>query len=153
MLKGMLVSVVCTVCASLCRENGSRALADAVEFSGRVLILVFCVPFIRSVLETALMNSLHKGELSTMIPSLRYEKYPVTIIRPLYYAMEKLIIKHAKERGYYGYTCTCTFQDNSTRKDARAKLSALTENNPVLKQHLFDALMNVNISYLPKKQS
>ncbi len=55
MLKGMLVSVVCTVCASLCRENGSRALADAVEFSGRVLILVFCVPFIRSVLETALM--------------------------------------------------------------------------------------------------
>lgn len=105
------------------------------------------------VLETALMNSLHKGELSTMIPSLRYEKYPVTIIRPLYYAMEKLIIKHAKERGYYGYTCTCTFQDNSTRKDARAKLSALTENNPVLKQHLFDALMNVNISYLPKKQS
>ncbi len=55
MLKGALVSVICTVCASLCRENGNRALADAVELSGRVLILVFCVPFIKSVLETALM--------------------------------------------------------------------------------------------------
>ncbi len=55
MLKGMLVSIVCTVCASLCRESGNRTLADAVELSGRVLILVFCVPFIKTVLETALM--------------------------------------------------------------------------------------------------
>lgn len=55
MLKGVLVSAVCTVCASLCRESGNRALADAVELSGRVMILVFCVPFIKSVLETALM--------------------------------------------------------------------------------------------------
>lgn len=55
MLKGVLVSLVCTVCASLCRENGNRALADAVELSGRAVILVFCVPLIKSVLETALM--------------------------------------------------------------------------------------------------
>lgn len=101
------------------------------------------------VLETALMNSLYKGELSTMIPSLPYKKYPVTIIRPLYYAAEQLIIEHAKERGYFGFTCTCRFQDNSTRKSARKKLALLTEQNPVLKQHLFDALKNVNSAYLP----
>lgn len=55
MLKGAVVCVVCSVCSSLCRENGNHALGDAVELSGRVLILVFCVPFIKSVLETALM--------------------------------------------------------------------------------------------------
>lgn len=55
MLKGALVSIICTAGASLCRENGNRAVADAVELSGRVLILAFCVPFIKSVLETALM--------------------------------------------------------------------------------------------------
>lgn len=101
------------------------------------------------VLETLIMNALQKGQLSTMIPSLKYEKYPVTIIRPLYYAMESVIIEHAKAQGYYGYTCTCNFQDNSTRKSAREKIKIITENNPKLKQHLFDSIKNINSDYLP----
>ena len=78
-----------------------------------------------------------------------YKKYPITVIRPLYYAMESVIIEHAKKNGYYGYTCTCNFQDNSTRKSARQKIFQLTEGNPVLKQHFFDALKNINSEYLP----
>ncbi len=101
------------------------------------------------VLETLLMNALHKGELSTMIPSLKYEKYPVTVIRPLYYAFESEIIEHAKENGFYGWTCTCNFQDNSTRKDARKKIALITDGDIKKKQHLFDSLKNVNTDYLP----
>lgn len=101
------------------------------------------------VLETFLMNALQKSQFSTMIPSLKYKKYPITVIRPLYYAMESVIIEHAKKNGYYGYTCTCNFQDNSTRKSARQKIFQLTEGNPVLKQHFFDALKNINSEYLP----
>lgn len=103
------------------------------------------------VLETLVMNALHSGVLSTMIPSLEYEKYPVTLIRPLYYAFESEIVDHAKENGFYGFTCTCDFQSNSTRKSARAKIAMLTEENPSLKQHLFDSMFNVNLDYLPKK--
>lgn len=103
------------------------------------------------VLETFFMNALHRAELSTMIPSLKYEKYPVTIIRPLYYAFEDEIISHAKEKGFFGWTCTCNYQANSTRKSARKKIALLTENNPVLKHHLFDSIFNVNSEYLPKK--
>ncbi len=55
MLKGALVSVLCTLCASLCRESGNRALADVVEISGRVIIIMFGIPLIESVVETALM--------------------------------------------------------------------------------------------------
>ena len=104
------------------------------------------------VLETLLMNSLHKAEMATMLPSLKYEKYPVTLIRPLYYSFESEIISHAKENGFYGFTCTCNYQDNSTRKNARAKIAGITDNDPVLKRHLLDSLFNVNADYLPKRK-
>ena len=55
LLKGAVVSAACTVCASLCRESGNKALADTVELAGRIMIILFCVPLIESVVETALM--------------------------------------------------------------------------------------------------
>ncbi len=55
MLKGALVSVSSSVCASLCRESGNRALGDIVEISGRVIIIMFSIPLIESVVETALV--------------------------------------------------------------------------------------------------
>lgn len=101
------------------------------------------------ILETFLMNMLDKGEFSTMTPSLKYEKYPVTIIRPLCYIAEERIIQHATEQGYSGFTCTCTYQDNSTRKLARKKLETLTEGNLQTKERMFAALKNVQREYLP----
>lgn len=55
MLKGAFVSIACALCASLCRESGNRALGDIVEISGRVIIILFGIPLIESVVETALM--------------------------------------------------------------------------------------------------
>ncbi len=101
------------------------------------------------ILETFLMNVLNKGEFSTMIPSLQYENYPITIIRPLCYIAEERIIKHGKKEKYLGFTCTCTYQDNSVRKEARKKLKALTDGNLELKERMFTALQNVNPEYLP----
>lgn len=101
------------------------------------------------VLETLLMNALQKGELSTMPPRLKYEKYPVTVIRPLTLADEKMIINHAKKENYITMTCTCNYQDNSTRKDARKRLADLTNGNYDEKRRLFDALKNINKEYLP----
>ncbi|NLM01578.1 MAG: tRNA 2-thiocytidine biosynthesis protein TtcA [Treponema sp.] len=101
------------------------------------------------VLETLLMNALQKGELSTMTPKFKYEKYPVTIIRPLSLVDEKTIIAHAKENGYKNMTCTCTYQNNSSRKEARCRLQNLTDDNYKQKRRLFDALKNIKTEYLP----
>jgi len=101
------------------------------------------------ILETFLMNVLNKGEFSTMIPSLQYENYPITIIRPLCYIAEERIIKHAKKEKFLGYTCSCNYQDNSVRKEARKKLKALTDGKLELKERLFAALQNVKLDYLP----
>ncbi|HPX47065.1 MAG: tRNA 2-thiocytidine biosynthesis protein TtcA [Treponema sp.] len=101
------------------------------------------------ILETLLMNALVKGELSTMPPRLTYEKYPVTLIRPLCFADIPMIVRHATEAGYISTTCTCTYQQNSGRRSARSKLEALTGGNYNEKLKLFTALRNIKTDYLP----
>ena len=101
------------------------------------------------ILETLLMNALQKGEFSTMIPSLQYENYPIKIIRPLCYITEDRIIKYAEEEKFKQFTCTCDFQDNSTRKESKKKLKQLTGGKPELKERLFTALQNIKLEYLP----
>lgn len=104
---------------------------------------------IDDILETLLMNALTKGELSTMPPRLSYDKYPVTVIRPLCLADVPMIVRHATEAGYVSSTCTCDYQDNSGRKDARGRLEALTGGDYALKRKLFEALRHVKLPYLP----
>ena len=101
------------------------------------------------ILETLLMNALYKGELSTMPPRLKYDKYPVTIIRPLCFADEQTIIAHARRSGYKSITCTCDYQNNSARKEARKKLEALTDSDAAQKRKLFESLKNIKRDYLP----
>lgn len=101
------------------------------------------------MLETLLMNMLNKSELSTMPPKLKYENYPITIIRPLCYVAEERIINHAKEKGYFGFTCTCSYQDNSIRKEARRLLEKLTDGSIDKKEKLFNSLKNIQKEYLP----
>ena len=101
------------------------------------------------ILETLLMNALYKGELSTMPPRLKYDKYPVTIIRPLCFADEQTIIAHARRCGYKSITCTCDYQNNSARKEARKKLEALTGSDTAQKRKLFESLKNIKSEYLP----
>lgn len=101
------------------------------------------------ILETLLMNMVEKGEFSCMAPKLKYEKYPISIIRPLCYVSEDTLISIAKDKGYSGYTCTCNYQENSARKTARKKLETLTDGDKLKKERLFKSLRNVQPLYLP----
>ena len=101
------------------------------------------------ILETLLMNMLNKSELSTMPPRLLYKNYPLTVIRPLCYADVNQIVQHGKDFGYINTTCTCSYQDNSGRKDARERLEKLTGGDLQKKQHLFASLKNIKSEYLP----
>ncbi len=101
------------------------------------------------ILETVLMNALTKGELAAMLPVLQFEKFPITIIRPLCFADIPMIKRHAEMQGYISSTCTCNYQANSGRKKARSRLDKLTDGNYSLKRKLFQSLQNVNLDYLP----
>ena len=92
------------------------------------------------ILETFLMNLLEKGELNTMRPVFDYEKYPLRIIRPLAYAPVESIVAHAQTRGWRQITCTCGYQENSGRKEARRRLESLTDGDSAKKSRLLRAL-------------
>ena len=101
------------------------------------------------ILETVLMNMLTKSQLSTMPPVFKYQKYPLTVIRPLCYADVEMIKAHAKAAGYITTTCTCAYQDNSGRKDARSRLQALTLGDRSAKIKMYNSLRNIHTDYLP----
>ena len=101
------------------------------------------------VLETLLMNMLRKGSLETMTPKMIYQKYPVKVIRPLYYTPVREIIDYATKSGWQQVTCTCSYQDNSGRKEARRRLEALTAGDDKQKLHMISALKNIRPEYLP----
>ena len=101
------------------------------------------------ILETLLMNMLNKGEMASMPPRLKYDNFPVTVIRPLCYVSVERLIAEAEQGGYAGYTCTCNYQDNSGRKKARAKLEALTDGDQAKKERLFASMRNIQPLYLP----
>ncbi|MBR1722805.1 MAG: tRNA 2-thiocytidine biosynthesis protein TtcA [Treponema sp.] len=101
------------------------------------------------VLETLLMNMLNKGSLETMPPALKYQKFPVTVIRPLYYVPVSEIVDYAEGSGWKSQTCTCSYQENSGRKDARRRLDLLTKGDNSQKKRLLLSLKNIRQDYLP----
>ncbi len=100
------------------------------------------------IVETLLMNMLHKGEFSTMPPVVRYRKYPLSVIRPLALCEERQVVAFAREKGFAGVTCTCGFDGASRRKEVRRKIAELTGGSSEQKRNLFASMSRVNEEYL-----
>lgn len=100
------------------------------------------------IVETLLMNMLHKGEFSTMPPVVRYRKYPLSVIRPLALCEERQVVAFAREKGFASVTCTCGFDGASRRKEVRRKIAELTGGSSEQKRNLFASMSRVNEEYL-----
>lgn len=100
------------------------------------------------IVETLLMNMLYKGEFSGMPPIVPYEKYPVSVIRPLCYCEESEIIEYAEDTNIIKFTCSCEFSKSSHRKSIRHEIKNLTKGNPTLKANLFESMRNIKMDYL-----
>lgn len=101
------------------------------------------------VLETLFMNMMRKGELSTMPPVVRYRKYPLRIVRPLYLVEERQVIELATALGFAATTCECGWNDRSERDRVRGRVEALTGGSSAAKRNILRSLGNVNAEYLP----
>lgn len=100
------------------------------------------------IVETLLMNMLHKGQISTMPPVVRYAKYPLSVIRPLALCEERQIIAFAREKGFASVSCTCGFDGASRRKEVRRKVEELTGGSSALKRKLFASMSDIRDEYL-----
>jgi tRNA 2-thiocytidine biosynthesis protein TtcA len=92
------------------------------------------------ILETFFMNMTAKGTLSTMPMLLAYDKYPVSLIRPLGYLEERQIIACAGEQGILKAACTCPYGINSKRRDMRARIAAFTGGSGAVKRRMLKAI-------------
>lgn len=101
------------------------------------------------VLETLFMNMMGKAELSTMPPVVRYQKYPLKVIRPLYLVEEEQIIALAGALGLLSSTCSCGYNERSARDETRRRIEALTGGSPEAKRAILESLRHVNAEYLP----
>ncbi|GHT73961.1 tRNA 2-thiocytidine(32) synthetase TtcA [Spirochaetia bacterium] len=95
------------------------------------------------IIETFFMNMTAKGELSTMPMLLKYQKYPVSLIRPLGYLEEQQIISCAAEQDILKAACTCPYGVNSSRRDIRKRIACFTGNSGAVKRRIFKALSSV----------
>lgn len=103
------------------------------------------------ILETFFMNMTQKGELSTMLPVMKYDRNPNIIIRPLACIKEEEIIAFAQEKGFHQFACQCGYDDTSRRKTVRKFIDHIIDNEgEFVRENIFKALHNPSDRYLIK---
>jgi tRNA(Ile)-lysidine synthase TilS/MesJ len=90
----------------------------------------------------------YKAEMATMLPVMKYKKFPYTVIRPMALVKEKEIIKFATEKGFHNLVCKCPYSKNSKRLEVRQMIKELSKNNRGLRDNIYKAMKNVNLEYL-----
>jgi tRNA(Ile)-lysidine synthase TilS/MesJ len=107
------------------------------------------------LVQTLLLNLLHKGEFAGMLPSVTMHNYGIKIIRPLLLAEEKDVIQFAKLAGFSRITCRCPVGQNSMRKQVEKLLEECEALFPNARKNLSDATLRYGSNKandLPKKQ-
>ena len=109
------------------------------------------------VIETTVMGMFWSGMLQAMPPKLHSQNFPgMELIRPLYRVHEEDIIAWARHHGLEFLQCACRFTEASAqnemlskRKEIKALLRRLMEENPNVEKSVFNALHTVNIDTFP----
>ncbi len=103
------------------------------------------------IIETLLMNLIFQGSFSTIAPSLKMSKFPITMIRPLCLMEEKEIATYAEMRGYKKQAKLCPFEKESSRSGIKELVKQLEQFNPHVRDSIWGAMSNIKGEYLPMK--
>lgn len=105
------------------------------------------------LIETLLMNQFYAGRLAAMSPKLKAENGRHTVIRPLAYVEESMIIDFAREQNFPIICCSCPVHGTVDQKRQRMKqlVSQLAEENPDIRYSMLTALGNLQPRHLLDK--
>lgn len=98
-----------------------------------------------------LMNITFQGAFSAMAPSMKMEKFPITIIRPLCLVNESDIAAYAQIKEYPKQIKNCPYEDQSNRKQMKDLLATLEALNPEARYNIWGAMSNIQAGLLPPK--
>jgi len=101
-------------------------------------------------IETLVMNMFFSGRLASMPPRLLSDDGRNTVIRPMIYVAEQLLVDYARQREFpiVGCACPSCGLPEQKRQVVKRLLAGLEAENPGLKTHMLAALRNVNPSHL-----
>lgn len=103
------------------------------------------------ILHTLLMNMTFQGSFGTMPPSLKMDKFDMSIIRPMCLVEEKDLLRIAAWKGYRKQLKSCPYETSSNRPDIKEIFERMETLNPNARQSLWNSMSNIQESYLPKK--
>jgi tRNA 2-thiocytidine biosynthesis protein TtcA len=102
------------------------------------------------LIETLVLNLFYSGKLASMPAILRSDDGRNTVIRPLAYVPEAMLVEYAAERAFPLVSCGCPScgLPEQKRQVVKQLLGQLEESEPGLKQNMLAALRNVKASHL-----
>jgi len=105
------------------------------------------------IIETLLLNQFYSGRLAAMSPKLLADNGRHTIIRPLAYVEEAMIIDFSREQDFPIVSCSCPVHGvvDQKRQQMKQLISTLAEENPDIRYSLRTALGNLQPRHLLDK--
>ena len=102
------------------------------------------------IIETLILNLFYSGRLAAMPARLRSDDGRNTVIRPLAYVPESLLVEYRDYRSYPVVRCGCPScgLPDQKRQVVKRLLASLEEQSPGLKNHMLAAVQNVKPSQL-----
>lgn len=102
------------------------------------------------LIETLVLNLFYSGRLAAMPAKLHSDDGRNTVIRPLCYVSEAMLIEYQAEKEYPVVRCGCPScgLPDQKRQVVKRMLASLEESDPGIKHHMLAALQNVKASQL-----
>lgn len=102
------------------------------------------------LIETLVLNMFYSGKLASMPAVLHADDGRNTVIRPLCYVPEELLVELAAERRFPVVSCGCPScgLPEQKRQVIKELLRQLEERDPGIKQNMLASLRNVKTSHL-----
>lgn len=105
------------------------------------------------VVETMLLSLIFEGRFHSFSPMTYWDRMDLTLIRPLLFVDEADIIGFQNKYHLPVEKSSCPADGNTKREYAKELLRRLNQENPGVKQRMFTAVLNGNLSGWPTRYS
>lgn len=103
---------------------------------------------INDIAETILMNMFYNKKISSMLPVMRYKKFPVTIIRPLAMLKEDEIEKFSILKSFPINVKKCVYGEDSKRLKIKHFMKEVFNNDRTILRNIINSIKNIDYDYL-----
>ena len=100
------------------------------------------------IIETILLNLFFQGEISAMSPKQELFNGKITLIRPLAYVEESMVVRFAKEADFPHEKCSCPNSLTSNRTKITAIIRDLEKVCPDIRTNIFRSVKRIKKDYL-----